>query len=211
MMHSRCLRGRMTLPHETGMISHVASTDTTQTREPTEAHPDGPKPHWWSRLSPWLWGLLALVLIVGTQVPRIHQVFSSGAPKPAAVATTGTPQLSGVDYSQAMAATANFVDANLDGARLENLDLRGKEFTGTDAAGAIFSGSLLNGADFTGADLRGANFSNACLQGSNLTGAQLAGANFTGADVAGASIAPATIADTLGWDSVPTASICYQS
>jgi len=193
------------------MISNVANPDTTRAAEPMEAHPDGPKPHWWSRASPWLWGLLALAVIVGTQVPRVHHVFLSGTLKPSAVATTSTPQLSGVDYSQAMVASANFVNADLQGARLRNLDLRGKEFRKADAAGAIFSGSLLNGADLSGADLRGADFSDACLQGSNLTGAQLAGANFTGADVAGASASPAALADALGWDSVPTSSTCYQS
>lgn len=196
------------------MISLMADPDTTRTTKPMAVHPDEPESRWWSHLSPWLWALLALLAlaaIVGTQVPRISHVFSSGTPKPRTEATASPPELSGIAYTQAMVAATNFAGADLRGARLAHLDLRGKEFRNANAAGAIFSGSLLNGADLSHADLRGADFSNACLQGSDLTGAELAGANFTGADVAGASIAPAAVSNALGWDSVSTSVDCSQS
>jgi hypothetical protein len=196
------------------MISHVADPDTTRTAKPmaVAVDPDEPKSRWWSRLSPWLWVLLALAIIAGTQVPRISHVFSAGTSKPRAAANkTIAPTLSGVAYTQAMAATMDFAGADLRGARLIHLDLRGKEFRKANAAGAIFSGSLLNGADLSHADLRGADFSGACLQGSDLTGAKLAGANFTGADVAGVSVAPAAVSNTLGWDSVPVSASCLKS
>ena len=202
----------MTLLHGTGMISHVADPDTTRTAKPMAVDPDEPKSRWWSRLSPWLWVLLALAIIVGTQVPRVSHVFAPGTSRPRAAAnTTIAPTLSGVAYTQAMAATMNFAGADLRGARLTHLDLRGKEFRNANAAGAIFSGSLLNGADLSHADLRGADFSGACLQGSDLTGAKLAGANFTGADVAGVSVAHAAVSNTLGWNSVPVSASCLKS
>lgn len=193
------------------MISHVADPDTTRTAKPLAVDPDEPKSRWWSRLSPWLWGLLILAIIVGTQVPRITHVFSPGPSRPRAAATTTAPTLSGVAYTQAMVATMNFTGADLRGARLTHLDLRGKEFRNAIAAGAIFSGSLLNGADLSHADLRGADFSDACLQGSDLTGAKLAGANFTGADIAGVSVAPTSVSNTLGWNSVPVSASCLKS
>lgn len=209
--HSRCSREADDVTPRNWHDSHVADPDTTRTTKPTAAYPDEPKNRWWSRLSPWLWGVLVLAVIVGTQVPRISHVFSPGTPRPGAVTTTRAPKLSGVAYTQAMVAAMNFVGADLRGARLAHLDLRGKEFRNANAAGAIFSGSLLNGADLSHADLRGADFSGACLQGSDLTGAELAGANFTGADVAGVSVAPTAVSDALGWDSVPTSAICFQS
>ena len=193
------------------MISHVADPDPARTTKPmTMPFPDEPKGHWWSRMSPWLWGLLALAVLAATQVPRLSHVFSADS-SPRAVAATSAPGLSGVAYSQAMVESMNFANTDLRGARMVNLDLRGKEFRGVDAAGAMFSGSLLDGADFSGADLRGADFSGACLQGSDLTGAKLAGANFTGADVAGTSTNHAATSSALGWNSVVTSSRCAQS
>jgi hypothetical protein len=193
------------------MISHVADPDTARTTKPlTVVFTGETKGRWWSRMSPWLWGLLALSVIAATQVPRLSHVFSPG-PSPHAVAATSAPGLSGVAYSQAMVATMNFANTDLRGARLVNLDLRGKKFHGANAAGAIFSGSLLDGADFSGADLRGANFSGACLQGSDLTGAKLAGANFTEADVAGTSITSAAVSNVIGWNSIVTSPKCTQS
>jgi len=200
----------MTLHRGTGMISHVADPGNTRTTKPMPMPPDEPKGRWWGHLSPWLWGLLALSIIIGTQVPRISHVFSPETPGPRVTATSG-PELSGVSYTQAMVATMNFANADLRGARLSHLDLRGKEFRNANAAGAIFSGSLLDGADFSDADLRGTDFSGACLQGSDLTGANLAGANFTGTDVSGVSVSSSTVADALGWNSIPTSPICFQN
>jgi hypothetical protein len=169
-----------------------------------EAAAHDPKIHWWSRPSPWLWGLLVLLFIAAMQAPRIPTLFSAKA-KPAPVAATS---VSGPAYTQAEVTRLEFAKANLVGARLGRLDLRGKTFRGASAAGAIFTGSLLNGANFAGADLRGADLRRVCLRGSNLTGAQLAGADFTGADVSGATLGATNTSDTIGWGSVPASSVC---
>lgn len=165
-----------------------------------------PKVHWWGRLSPWLWGLVVLLLIAllaVVQVPRIAKLLSVTAGKPNVVSTSRLP-LSGTDYTQAMVANRNFADADLRGARLDHLDLRGQVFRRADAAGAIFAGSLLNGANLSHADLRGADLSGTCLRGAILSRAELAGANFTGADVTGATVTTGATTNAIGWGSAPT-------
>jgi hypothetical protein len=170
--------------------------------------PTEQKLRWWIRVSPWCWGLLAVVaigVILATQVPRISAISSSPRSKPS---PASAPGLSGLAYTQAEVAERSFADADLHGAILRHLDLRGKDFQRADAAGAIFARSLLNGVNLSRADLRGANLRDSCLRGAILTGAQLAGADFTGADVTGAAVAPAATASATGWASTPTSSAC---
>ena len=129
--------------------------------------------HWWSRPSPWLWGLVLLLVIAGiavTQVPRLSTVFSARGTQASPTAPAVVPTLSGPAYTQATVAGRNFVGADLRGAQLVHLDLRGQNFQRADAAGAVFAGSLLNGANFSHVDLRGADLRDACLRGANLTG-----------------------------------------
>jgi hypothetical protein len=173
------------------------------------ATPREPRIRWWSRSSPWLWGLvvlLALAALTVTQVRRLDTLLSI-SPKPSA--TTG-PVLSGTDYTQAMVARGDFVGADLRGARLEHLDLRGVNFRRANASGAIFAGSLLNGANLSHADLRGADLRDTCLQGAVLVGAKLAGADFTGADITGSTVRSGATIDAIGWASVPT-SVCQRT
>ena len=194
------------------MIYDVSDPQTT----PKRAGGDGARVRlrWWSRLSPWLWGLLLLLVIAGiagTQVPRLSMVFSAPATKPGPAAPAVVPTLSGPAYTQAMVEGRDFVGADLRGARLIRLDLRGQDFQGADAAGAVFAGSLLNGANFSHVDLRGADLRGTCLRGANLTEAQLAGADFTDADVTGATVTLAATAEAIGWVSVSAASaVCPQ-
>lgn len=193
------------------MIYDVPDPQTT----PRRADGDGARvrTHWWSRPSPWFWGLVVLLVIAGiavTQVPRLSTVFSSRGTKPSPTAPAVVPTLSGPAYTQATVAGRNFVGADLRGARLIHLDLRGQNFQSADAAGAVFAGSLLNGANFSRVDLRGADLRDACLRGANLTGAKLAGADFTGADVTGATVTPAATSEAIGWASISAPSVCPQ-
>jgi hypothetical protein len=200
----------MTRSGQTGMICEVSDPDGVSATHPVTQRGSARTVGRRGRSSPWLWGLVALLVIgaiAATQVPRVSRVFSAPHAKPSAAATRG-PTLSGPVYSQAMVANRNFIGADLRGARLANLDLRGTDFRRADAAGAIFTGSLLNGTNFSRADLRGADLSRTCLRGSILSSAQLAGANFTGADVTGATITPAITADAIGWQSAPSSSVC---
>jgi hypothetical protein len=176
--------------------------------------PGPPRIHWWSRPSPWLWGLVVLLVIAviaATQVPRVSAMFSAPGPEPRSAAPTVAPTLSGPAYTQAMVAGRNFIGADLRGARLMHLDLRGKNFQRADAAGAVFAGSLLNGANLSDADLRGADLSGTCLHGATLTGAELSGADFTGADVTGATVTPAATSETIAWASISAPSVCPRS
>ena len=169
------------------------------------------KAHWWSRPSPWWYGLAILLAITGilaTQAPRASTAASTRGPAAGPTPPLALPVLSGPTYTQAMVADRNFIGADLRGARLMHLDLRGKDFQGADAAGAIFAGSFLNGADFSNADLSGADLRDTCLRGADLTEARLAGADFTGADVTGATIAPATKTEIVGWTVSSTSSVC---
>lgn len=170
-----------------------------------------PRTHWWSRPSPWLWGLTVLLVIVGiavTQVPRLSTAFSARQSAPRPTTQSSLPRLAGTAYTQAMVAGRSFVHADLGGAQLIHLDLRGKNFQGADAAGAVFAGSLLNGANLSHADLRGADLRGTCLRGADLAGAQLAGADFTGADVTDATVTSTAVAQTIGWTVVPVAPVC---
>jgi hypothetical protein len=190
-------------------LRHVR-LEVTPASQPMTATPKEPRIHWWNRPSPWLWGLVVLLLIAvlaATQVQRISGQRPVRAPKASVAAPTAAPALSGTDYTQAMVAGRDFTNADLRGDRLEYLDLRGKDFQGADAAGAIFAGSLLNGANLSHSDLRGADMRDTCLQGATLTGAKLAGADFTGADIAGATVTAGATTRAIGWASIP-ASAC---
>ena len=163
--------------------------------------PSEPRIRWWSRISPWWWGLMilvAIVVVLATQVPRIA---SAPRAKPTSTAPSTAPTLSGPVYSQALVAGHDFEATNLSAAVLMHLDLRGKDFQHANAVGTVFADSLLNGADFAHADLRGANLRGTCLRGAILTGADLAGADFTDADVTGATVTAAATSAAIGWNS----------
>jgi hypothetical protein len=169
------------------------------------------KARWWSRPSPWWYGLAILLAIAGilaTQAPRAPTAASTRGRAPGPTPSPALPVLSGLAYTQATVASRTFIGADLRGARLMHLDLRGKDFQRADAAGAIFAGSFLNGANFSNADLRGADLRDTCLRGADLTNAQLAGADFTDADVTGATIAPAAKAEIVGWSVSSESSAC---
>jgi hypothetical protein len=195
--------------HDCGVSDQEPAPD-----EQAVAPPQEPKIRWWSRVSLWLWGLvvlLAIAVIVITQVPHISGIAPAPRPKPSAATPSVKPLLSGPVYTQAMVTGRNFANADLRGAVLQHLDLRGKDFRWVHAAGAVFAGSLLNGANLSHADLRGADLRDACLRGAILTGAELAGADFTGADVTGAMITPTATSTAIGWASIPSASVCLPS
>jgi Pentapeptide repeats (8 copies) len=197
---------RVTLAGRTGMICRVSDPEAARTRQSVREPPPEPKRHWWTRLSPWLWGLAILLAIGATQVPRMAELFTGRGSSRAT--PTGAPRLSGPVYTQAMVTGRSFIRADLRGARLAHIDLRGKNFEHAHAAGAVFASSLLNGADLSHTDLRGADLRGACLRGANLTGAKLAGADFTGADVMGTTVIPAATSKAIGWASIPSPSVC---
>lgn len=189
------------------MICGVQDQEVAPDEQKVEP-PTPQKLRWWIRVSPWWWGLLAVVaigLILATQVPRISAIPSSPRSKSSPAAA---PALSGLAYTQAEVAERSFADVDLRGAILRHLDLRGKDFQRADAAGAVFARSLLNGVNLSRANLRGANLRDACLRGAILTGAQLSGADFTGADVTGATVASAAASSATGWASTPASSAC---
>jgi hypothetical protein len=167
----------VTRPDPPGMICEVSNPQATQQQPPAVIAPQELRTRWWGRPSPWLSGLVVLLLIaalVVTQVPRISQVTSAnGAKHNSAAPAAVLPALSGPAYTQAMVVGRDFVGTNLSGARLLRLDLRGKDFQDADAAGAVFAGSLLNGANFSYADLRGADLRGTCLRGAEFVGANL--------------------------------------
>jgi hypothetical protein len=192
------------------MISDVSDSQSTP-RPQTVVVPDELRPRWWSRPSPWLWGLVVLLVIVGiavTQVPRLSTRSPAGRSTLSPAKPAVLPALSGPAYTQAMISGRNFIGADLRGARFIRLDLRGKDFQGADAAGAMYADSLLNGANFSHADLRGADLRDACLRGADFAGAQLAGADFTGADVTGATVYSTATSQTIGWASIPASQVC---
>jgi len=190
------------------------SDQEAQSADLSPAPPQEPRIRWWSRPSPWGWGLMILVailVILATQVPRIAGITSASRPKQASAPSSPVPTLSGQVYSQALVAGRDFADADLSGDLLTHLDLRGKDFQYADAAGAVFAGSLLNGVNFAHANLRGANLRDACLHGAIFTGAKLAGADFTGADVTGATVTPTARSAAIGWGSPAKASVCLRN
>jgi hypothetical protein len=191
------------------MICDVSDPEATQTEESVTARKM--RAHWWGHLSPWLWGLVIVLAIAATQVPRISSMVSKGEPKSGPAALAVAPTLSGKAYSQAMVAGRDFVGADLRGARLAHLDLRGTDFQRADAAGAVFTGSLLNGANFSQANLRGADLRDTCMRGSILTGAKLAGSDFTGADVTGTTVTSVATSNAIGWGSSLDSSACSGS
>jgi uncharacterized protein YjbI with pentapeptide repeats len=164
-----------------------------------------------SRLSPWWWGLIALValsLVIMTLAPRVAPMSPVARSKQSSANPSATTSLPDRVYTQAMAVGHDFAGTDLSGARLAQLDLRGKDFQDTDAAGAVFAGSLLNGANFAHANLRGADLRDACLRGAIFTTADLAGADFTGADVTGATVTSAAISAAIGWRSTASPAAC---
>ena len=176
--------------------------------------PQEPRIRWWSRTSPWGWGLVILVVILvvlATQVPRIAGRACAPQPEEASAPSSAGPTLSGQVYSQALVAGRDFASADLSGAILANLDLRGKDFQYANAAGVVFAGSLLNGVNFAHANLRGANLRGTCLRGAILSGAELAGADFTGADVIGATVTPTARSAAIGWGSTAKPSVCLRN
>jgi hypothetical protein len=195
------------------MICDVPDPEASVDNKPMPEQRSEPRSSWWARPSPWLWGvgLLLLLAIAATQLPRISSAVFAPKPQPSPVTRATTARLAGPAYTQAMVANRNFVGADLRGARLAHLDLRGKDFERADAAGAVFSGSLLNGTDFAHADLRGADLRDTCLRGSILTGASLAGADFTGADVTGATVSPLATAQAIGWTPISDSTACADS
>jgi len=200
----------VTGPDRTGMICHVSDSEVSREARAITP-PRDPKIRWWSRISPWLWGLLilaAVAAVAATQLPRIEAISAASRPRPSSTAASATPSLVGPVYTQAMVTGRSFARADLRGAILAHLDLRGKDFQGADAAGAVFAGSLLDGVNLSHVNLRGANLAGACLRGAILTKAELAGADFTGADVTGATITPATTSSAIGWASIPASSVC---
>lgn len=204
----------VTWPDRTGMICDVSDPQATQQQQrpsPDQIAAQALRPRWWSRPSPWFWGLVILLLIAATavtQVPRLSALFSAHGATNNQAAPAVSPTLSGPAYTQGMVADRNFIGANLSGARLVRLDLRGKSFQHANAAGVVFAGSLLNGANFSHADLRGADLRGTCLRGADFTGADLAGADFTNADVTDATVASAAISSTIGWALGSASSVC---
>jgi hypothetical protein len=195
------------------MICDVPDPETTPARQQVTAHRPERQIRWWSRPSPWLWGLvilLAMAAIAATQVPRVFSMLSTRPPTPGPAVPTVVPTLSGQAYTQAMVGERSFIGADLRGARLMHLDLRGRSFQRADAAGAVFTGSFINGANFSHADLRGADLRDTCLRGAIFAHAALAGADFTGADVTGAVVTPSATSKAIGWASLSTASVCPQ-
>lgn len=193
------------------MICGVPDSQVSPDRKPVIEQSDEPKSRWWARPTPWLWGLLVLLAIAATQLPRISSVVSAPKPQPSPATHAAAPRLAGLAYTQAMVTNHDFAGADLRGARLAHLDLRGEDFEHADAAGAVFTGSLLNGADFAQADLRGADLRDTCLRGSILTGASLAGADFTGADVTGAAVSSLATAEAIGWTPISDSTACSGS
>src|SRR5690349_644720 len=121
------------------MICHVSDPQTTQRPPSVAPAPSALRSRWWSRPSPWFWGVVCLLVVAGivvTQIPRLGTVLSP-EPKPSPTAPTNVPRLSGPVYTQAMVAGRNFIGADLRGAVLVHLDLRGRDFGHADAAGAV--------------------------------------------------------------------------
>src|SRR5215472_5217858 len=89
------------------------------------------RPRWWARPSPWLSGLVALLVIAGitvTQVPRLTASSPARPHSPIRPTRTALPILSGQAFTQPMIAGRGFIGADLRGAQLERLDLRGENF-----------------------------------------------------------------------------------
>jgi hypothetical protein len=197
---------RVTRSRRAGMMCGVSVQEATLVSEPQK-----PMAGRLSRLSPWWWGLIALVallLIIMTLAPRIAPMTPVARSKQSSANPSAAASRPGRVYTQAMAAGRDFAGTDLSGARLAQLDLRGKDFLDTDASGAVFAGSLLNGANFAHANLRGADLRDACLRGAIFTAADLAGADFTGADITGATVAPAAISTAIGWRSTASPAAC---
>ena len=92
------------------------------------------------------------------------------------------------DFTGARLQGASFWNAHLQGARFFRAQLQGALFDGAHLQGAQFLGAQLQGAEFVGAQLQGASFSNAQLQGASLSLAQLQGAYLGLAQLQGTSL-----------------------
>src|SRR5438128_5632287 len=104
------------------MICDVQDQEATPEKQKV-APPTEQKLRWWIRISPWWWGLLvvlAIGVILATQVPRISAISSSPRSKPSPATA---PSLSGSVYTQAEVAGRSFASADLHGAVLRHLDL----------------------------------------------------------------------------------------
>lgn len=82
----------------------------------------------------------------------------------------------------------NFVNANLRGAALNQINLSAINLSWAKLNLANLSKAKLDGADLTAADLREANLSDADLTGANLSLADLTGANLLGTKLEGACL-----------------------
>lgn len=112
----------------------------------------------------------------GTAKINFHKTNLQGA-----TLSNGQPLAANFDYGE-----AQFIDANLAGANLENLNLRG----------ANFEKAILTGANLKGANLTDAIFSKANLKGAHLDGADLTGARLTDAHLDGATLANTNLTNT---------------
>lgn len=88
---------------------------------------------------------------------------------------------------------ANFVGANLQGAKFANSHLDEVNFRGANLTGASLAGAVLSSANLRGAFLIGANLNriiayDACFAGANMTGVTVDGANFGGASLQNATL-----------------------
>ncbi len=87
----------------------------------------------------------------------------------------------------------NWEHTVLQGALLNETDLRGTDLSNADLRGAIFLRTKLNGAELQDADLRLAYLHGASMQGASLLGANLSGAHFPYSDLRGADLWSARI------------------
>ena len=87
-----------------------------------------------------------------------------------------------------MLAVRDHTGAQLDAAKLFDLDLGGKVFRNAHMRGADLTGAILVGCNFEGADLRYADFSNADCQAANFSAAAFNITKFHGTRLAGALI-----------------------
>ena len=72
--------------------------------------------------------------------------------------------LSGADFSECYI-QADFRDANLEGCRFEDANVKCSDFRGANLRNASFAKSAIDAAEFDGASLDGANFENAGAYG----------------------------------------------
>jgi len=101
----------------------------------------------------------------------------------------------GADLQGAYLQDADLRGAYLQGAYLQDADLRGAYLQGADLQDADLRGAYLRGADLQGAYLRGADLRGAYLRGAYLQGADLQDADLRGAYLRGAYLRDAYLQD----------------